>query len=53
MVPLPIQFLLFILAGWVSQQQQDVIEYLRAENRVLSEQLGGKRPPSIDGRESA
>ena len=37
------QFLLVVLAGWVNRQQQDVIEYLREENRVLREQLGGKR----------
>jgi len=43
MVRLPMQFLLFLLVGWVSRQQQDVIEYLRAENRALREQLGGKR----------
>ncbi len=43
MVPLPIQFLLFMLIGWVSRQQQDVIEYLQAENKALREQLGGKR----------
>src|SRR5688572_25289291 len=43
MVPLPIQFLLFTLVGWVSRQQLDLIEYLRAENQALREQLGGKR----------
>jgi putative transposase len=43
MVPLPIQFLLFTLVGWVSRQQLDLIEYLRAENRALREQLGAKR----------
>jgi putative transposase len=43
MMPLPIQFLLFVLVGWVSRQQQDVIEYLKAENRALVEQLGGRR----------
>ena len=42
-MPLPIQFLLFILVGWVHREQQDVIEYLQAENRALLEQLGGKR----------
>src|SRR4030095_16751732 len=42
-MPLPIQFLLFLLIGWVSRQQEDVIEYLKAENRALLEQLGGKR----------
>jgi len=43
MMPLPIQFLLFVWVGWVSRQQQDVIEYLEAENRALVEQLGGRR----------
>ena len=42
-MPLPIHFLLFILVGWVSRQQQDVIEYLKAENTALREQLGGRR----------
>jgi hypothetical protein len=42
-MPLPIQFLLFMLVGWVSRQQHDVIEYLKAENRALREHLGGKR----------
>jgi hypothetical protein len=41
-MPLPIHFLLF-LVGWVSRQQQDVIEYLKAENRALVEQLKGRR----------
>jgi putative transposase len=31
----PWQLLLLILAGWMNHRQQDVIEYLRAENRVL------------------
>ena len=30
-------------AGWVNRSQQDVIEYLQEENRVLREPLGGKR----------
>ena len=38
-----IQFLMLMFAGWVNRSQQDVIEYLQAENRVLREQLGGKR----------
>ena len=42
-MPLPIQFLLFMLIGWVSRQQQDVIDYLQAENMALREQLRGKR----------
>lgn len=39
----PWQLLLVILAGWVNQQQQEVIEYLRTENQVLKEKLGKKR----------
>ena len=45
-MPLPIQFLLFLLIGWVSRQQAEAIEYLKAENRALREKLGGKRLPS-------
>jgi transposase InsO family protein len=39
----PWQILLAALAGWINQQQQEVIDYLREENRVLKEQLRGKR----------
>ena len=38
-----LQLLMLIFAGWVNRSQQDVIEYLQEENRVLREQLGGKR----------
>ena len=31
----PWQILLAALAGWINQQQQDVIEYLREENRLI------------------
>ena len=37
------RLLLISLAGWLNQQQQDVIEYLQEENRVLREQLGDRR----------
>ena len=40
---LPLQFLMLILAGWVNRHQQAAIEYLQEENRLLREQLGGKR----------
>jgi len=30
-------------AGWINQQQREVIEYLQTENRVLREQLGSRR----------
>ena len=36
------QFPLLTLTGWVSRRQQDVIDHLREENRVLREQLGGR-----------
>ena len=38
-----VQFLLLVLAGWVNRQQQDVIDYLQEENRVLRVGLRGKR----------
>src|SRR5258705_4789598 len=41
-MPLPIQFLLFLLTGWVSRQQEEASEYLKAENKALRDQLGGK-----------
>lgn len=39
----PWQLLAVIVAGWMSRQQQQVIEYLVEENRVLREKLGEKR----------
>jgi transposase InsO family protein len=39
----PFQFLVIVVAGWMNQRQQNVIEYLREENRVLREQLGDRR----------
>ncbi len=39
----PLQFLLAIFAGRVNRHQAQAIEYLIEENRVLKEQLGGKR----------
>ena len=42
-LPQTIRFLLPTFAGWVSRHQQDVIDYIKEENRVLKEQLGGKR----------
>jgi len=42
-VPPALHFLLRMFAGWVNRQQQQVIDYLLEENRVLREQLGGRR----------
>ena len=38
------RLLLLTLAGWISRHQQDVIDYLVEENRVLRELHGGKVP---------
>jgi len=38
-----LQFWLLALAGWIKREQQDVIEYLLAENRVYREMLGERR----------
>ena len=35
--------ILFVSAGWVNHQQQEVIEYLLTENQVLKEKFGKKR----------
>ena len=40
---LPLQLLLATFAGWLNRHQAQVIEYLVEENRVLKEQLGGRR----------
>src|SRR5882724_5127384 len=39
----PFRFVLIAVAGWMNQHQLQVIDYLREENRVLREQLGGRR----------
>jgi hypothetical protein len=39
----PFRFVRISVAGWMNQQQQQAIEYLREENKVLREQLGGGR----------
>ena len=39
----PFRFVVVAVAGWMNQHQQHVIEYLVEENRVLREQLGGRR----------
>ena len=32
-----------MFSGWVNRHQVDAIEYLKEENRILKERLGGKR----------
>ena len=45
---LMLHFFVFTVAGWIHRGQQDIIEYLRDENRILREQLGGRRLRSTD-----
>ena len=39
----PLQVLLATVSGWVNRRQGEILEYLIEENRVLKEQLKGKR----------
>src|SRR5215471_13069659 len=39
----PFRFVLIAVAGWMNQRQSQAVDYLREENRVLREQLGGQR----------
>jgi hypothetical protein len=44
--PDPFRFLLIVVGEWMNQYQLQVIEYIRDENRVWREQLGGRRRDS-------
>jgi hypothetical protein len=39
----PWQFIVTAIAGWMNREQQEIIAYLKEENRVLREKLGTKR----------
>ena len=39
----PWSMLLVMVAGWLNRHQQDVIEYLKEENKILREKIGTKR----------
>src|SRR5947207_2276047 len=39
----PFSFLVVCVAGWINRREQQVIEYLIEENRVLREQIGTRR----------
>ena len=45
-MPAALQFLVLTVAGWVNRHEEDLIDYLREENRVLREHLG-PRPPRL------
>jgi transposase InsO family protein len=42
-LPPPLAFLFLLFSGWVNRQQQDVIDDLREENRVLRAAHGARR----------
>ena len=44
----PLRLLLATFAGWVNRDQANVVAYLVEENRVLKEQLHGRRLPLTD-----
>ena len=46
----PFTFLIVTIADWMNQRQQQVIEYLMEENRVLREQIGNRRMGFTDNR---
>ena len=48
LVPRPLAFFLLLVAGWVNRQQQDVIDYLLEETRVLRAAHGPRRVPLND-----
>lgn len=48
----PGRFILICLAGWLNREQQEVIEYLREEIRVLRDHVGPKRLRFTDEQRS-
>jgi len=44
----PLHLLVIALTGWINRDQQAVIDYLIEENRVLKDQLEGRRLRFID-----
>jgi hypothetical protein len=50
MSSLPLQFLLLTVAGWMTRDQRLVTEYLLAENKVLRQQLRGRRVRYTDAQ---
>jgi putative transposase len=48
-LPLPLQFLAAWLAVWMGRVLQEQIDYLKQENQLLQEKLGGKRIRFSDG----
>ena len=42
-LPPALRILVMMFAGWVNQEQRAMINYLREENRILREQMSGRR----------
>ena len=49
-LPPPLAFFLLLVSGWVNRHQQDVIDYLREENRVLRAVHGSRLRLTDDQR---
>ncbi len=46
------RLMLVSLAGWINQQQENVIDYLQEEIRILQEQQGNRRSRFTEGQRS-
>ena len=44
----PLTFLILAFSGWLNRHQQHILDYMKEENRILKEQLGGRRPRLTD-----
>jgi len=44
----PLNFVILAVSGWLNRYQQRILDYLKEENRILKEQLGGRRPRLTD-----
>ena len=44
----PLHLLILAVAGWLNRHQQRILDYLKEENRVFKQQLGGRRPRLTD-----
>ncbi len=49
-IPAALRFILLLFSGLVNRHQQKVIDYLLEENRVLRQQLVGRRLRLTDGQ---
>ena len=57
-MPDALQFLILTVAGWVNRHQEELIDYLREENRVsastwVPDRFGSPTPSAVDSRYAA